>query len=72
LFDGNLEVKKSVEETASSSFETIRYRSYRVKDFFNDTQLFKKAVRQQSPILEEGNKNRRFVKELLEILETKK
>ena len=59
MFDGNLDAKKSVEETASNSFETIRYRSYRVKDFFNDTQLFKKAVRQQSPILEEGNVNLR-------------
>lgn len=57
---------------AENSFETIRYRTHRVKDFFNDAQLFKKAAKQQSPIIDEEIKNRQFVKELMEILETKK
>ena len=72
LYDGNLEAKESSEKIAKDSYETIRYRTYRIKDFFSDAQLYKKAVRQQSPILEEGNKNRRFIRELIDILDTKK
>jgi hypothetical protein len=67
-----MDVKRAAEKSAKDSFETIRYRTFRVKDFFSDAQLFKKAVRQQSPIIDDDQRNRKFVHELMEILETKK
>ena len=67
-----MEVKRAAEKTAKDSFETIRLRTFRVKDFFSDAQLFKKAVKQQSPIIDEDLRNRKFVQELIEITESKK
>ena len=72
LFDGNMEVKRAAEKTAKDSFETIRLRTFRVKDYFNESQLFKKAVKQQSPIIDEDLRNRKFVEELIQITDAKK
>lgn len=36
LFDGSPNCKSAVELSAKSSFETIRCKTFRVKDFFND------------------------------------
>ncbi len=72
IFDGNLDVKKRAEIVASESYEMIHSQTHRLKDFFNDASMFKKAYNMRSPIVDESTRKRKFVMELLNLKEQQK
>ncbi len=72
IFDGNLDVKRRAEVVASSSYEMIHCQTHRLKDFFNDAAMFKKAYNMRSPVIDESVRKRKFVMELLNLKEQQK
>jgi len=44
LFDGNQICKSQAEDAALKSFETLRLKTFKVKDFFSDAIMFKKVM----------------------------
>jgi hypothetical protein len=57
-----------VEKQAFQSNETLRLKTFKIKDFFNDAQMFKKAYKQESPIVDPEVRNRKFAQELCKLI----
>ena len=69
LYDGNLDCKKELEETAKTSYETIRFQTHRVKDFYNDAIYFKpKAEASPSMVVNQAKASDQFQNSLYEIV----
>ena len=68
LFDGNPHLKFMCEKEASKNNDFIRCRTFKINDFFSDTQIYRKAYQMESRIIDEDQKRREFVKELCELI----
>ncbi|EGR33109.1 hypothetical protein IMG5_061650 [Ichthyophthirius multifiliis] len=67
LYDGNPSIQQSIEKYAKDSNDGMRIKTFRVKDFFNDAQTFKRALEQKSPITPVYMQNKEYLRKLKEI-----
>lgn len=68
LYDGSMDVKRVAETTASEHHDTMRTRTHRMNDYFYETQLYSKSVREQNLIFSERYRSRHYISELAKIM----
>jgi len=64
LYDSNFDVRRECEKSAKDSFEALRIHTHLLKDFFNEAQLHKKSLSEQSPISSEMFRKREYLSQL--------
>jgi hypothetical protein len=71
LFDGDIDTLKEAEAVVDDSYETLRFRAHKMKEYYSEGQIYKKSLKEQSVIVEEAFRDREYVQELAKLMKEK-
>ena len=64
LVDCNADTLEELEKVAKGNTEALRIRSYKVKDFYKEAEVFKRSAMFMSPIINQEERNVKFLNAL--------
>ncbi|EAS03219.1 ribosomal protein S6 (macronuclear) [Tetrahymena thermophila SB210] len=67
LYDGNPQMMGQIEKAARESNEGIRAKTFKIKDFYSDAQLFRRALKQTSPVYPSYLNDKSYLHQLKQI-----
>jgi hypothetical protein len=67
LYDGDENTARKAELAAKDSYETLRFMTHKMKDYYNEAQIYKKSLKEQSLIVDESVRNREYIQALASI-----
>ncbi|KRW99438.1 Ribosomal protein S6 [Pseudocohnilembus persalinus] len=67
LYDGSPECKTQVEKTSKASYESLQVKSFRLKDFYNDAQMYRKTSKAPSVVDPTQFKEQQYIETLKQI-----
>lgn len=71
VYDGDVNTKKKAEQAASESYETLRYVSHKMKDYYNEGQIYRKSLKEQNLIVDEAVRDREYIQALAKLAKDK-
>jgi ribosomal protein S6 len=64
LFDANPDMILEVQRKARGNVETLRVNTFKIKDFYNEAEVFKRSAKFTSPLINHAERNSKFLKAL--------
>jgi len=62
LIDANDNTVREFEKTARTNSESLRVKTFKIKDFYNEAEVFKRSAKFMSPLINHEDRNAEFLR----------